>query len=115
MAGLRSLPLCRASYLARTLSFLYVLDMEENEKTAPESPHTDPMAQKALIINGFSREETFMIVDTIKKTFGKGHDIIFAMTTRHSITRPLVDILTELSEDHAFMKKNPPGPGKNPF
>lgn len=89
--------------------------MEENEKISPKEESADlmkpidPMEQKALIINGFSREETFMIVDIVKKAFGREHDIIFAITTKHSIVRPLKDILTELAGDHAFMKKNPPG------
>lgn len=91
-------------------------DRHENALAAAEqAAEVDPFARKTLLINGFSREETFMIVDTIKKLFGPGNDIIFAMTTKNSVKRPLEDILVELGQDHAYLKENPPKPGKNPF
>jgi hypothetical protein len=45
-------------------------------------------------------------------------DLIFAKTTESSVEMKLVDLIEDMSEDHAYLKNNPPGgaggPGSGP-
>ncbi|MDD2297490.1 MAG: DUF3783 domain-containing protein [Sphaerochaetaceae bacterium] len=44
---------------------------------------------KAIILHGFSREEIFTLIRTIKHEVGTPEDIAFAMTTPHSLSLKL--------------------------
>ncbi|MDD4220453.1 MAG: DUF3783 domain-containing protein [Sphaerochaetaceae bacterium] len=63
---------------------------------------------KAIILHGFSREEIFTLIRTIKHEVGTPEDIAFAMTTPHSLSLKLEDVVKDVIEEHEYMKKHPP-------
>lgn len=63
---------------------------------------------KVIILHGFSREEIFTVIRAIKHEVGAPEDIAFAMTTPHSLTLKLAEVVKDVSEEHEYMKKNPP-------
>jgi hypothetical protein len=78
--------------------------MSENEKH---------LENKVIILNGFSNDEIVNIMRVVKKEFETPGDLIFAKTTPNSIKMTLNELIEDVSEDHAYLKANPPQiPGK---
>ncbi len=71
------------------------------------------MDAPVVLMHGFSRELTIAIMRAAKKAAQEnGLDpsgIAFATTTPTNVEWKVGDLLKEVSEEHDFMKKNPPG------
>ncbi len=76
----------------------------ESEKNALDN--------KVIILNGFSYEEIDKIMRSVKQLFEKPRDLIFAKTTPTSIKMTVAELIEDISEDHEYLKKNPPKIGK---
>ncbi|MFP4484955.1 MAG: DUF3783 domain-containing protein [Spirochaetaceae bacterium] len=63
---------------------------------------------KVIIMNGFTFEEIDKIMRAVKPLFGNPRDLIFAKTTAQSVEMKLKDLIVDMSEDHEYLKKNPP-------
>jgi hypothetical protein len=63
---------------------------------------------KVIIMNGFTYEEINKIMNAVKKLFDTPKDLIFAKTTEQSVEMKLKDLIVDMSEDHEYLKKNPP-------
>lgn len=63
---------------------------------------------KVIIMNGFTYEEINKIMRAVKQLFEKPRDLIFAKTTEQSVEMTLKDLIVDMSEDHEYLKKNPP-------
>ncbi len=63
---------------------------------------------KVIILNGFSNDEIARIMAAVKPLFEKPRDLIFAKTTKHSVEMKLKDLIVDISEDHEYLKANPP-------
>ena len=63
---------------------------------------------KVIIMNGFSNEEIGKVMKAVRSVFDKSADLIFAKTTPNSINMVLKDLIVDMSEDHEYLKKNPP-------
>lgn len=63
---------------------------------------------KVIIMNGFTFEEIDKIMRAVKPLFDKPRDLIFAKTTAQSVEMKLKDLIVDMSEDHEYLKKNPP-------
>jgi hypothetical protein len=68
----------------------------------------DDLTQRVIIMNGFSAEEMDTILKVVKKSVSDPQDIIFAMTTKTSVEMKLRDLIEDMTEDHEYLKKNPP-------
>ncbi|MFP4330019.1 MAG: DUF3783 domain-containing protein [Alkalispirochaetaceae bacterium] len=66
------------------------------------------LPQRVIIMNGFSPEEIDTILKTVKRAMPDPGDIMFAMTTKTSVEMKLRDLIEDMSEDHEYLKKNPP-------
>ena len=66
------------------------------------------LQNKVIIMNGFSNDEIARIMAAVKPLFDHPRDLIFAKTTRHSVEMKLKDLIVDISEDHEYLKKNPP-------
>ncbi len=64
--------------------------------------------QKVVIAHGFSHEEVYRLLKAVKREFEDGGDIAFAMTTEHSLTMKLGEVVKDVGEEHVYMKNNPP-------
>jgi len=69
---------------------------------------------KVIIMNGFTFEEINKIINAVKKEFENPRDLIFAKTTDNSLQMKLADLIVDMSEDHEYLKKNPPDIKKKP-
>ncbi|TVR62058.1 MAG: DUF3783 domain-containing protein [Spirochaetaceae bacterium] len=63
---------------------------------------------KVIILNGFSYEEINSIMRAVKPLFENPRDLIFAKTTEKSVEMVLKDLIVDMSQDHEYLKKNPP-------
>lgn len=64
--------------------------------------------EKVVILHGFSREQIFTIMRAVKSVMEVQEEIAFAMTTPHSLTLKMADVVKDVAEEHAYMKKHPP-------
>jgi hypothetical protein len=67
-----------------------------------------PLDNKVIILNGFSYEEIDKIMRSVKPQFENPRDLIFAKTTPTSLKMTVEDLIEDISEDHEYLKKNPP-------
>ena len=44
----------------------------------------------------------------VKALFEKPRSLIFAKTTPHSLQMPLQKLIADMSQDHEYLKRNPP-------
>lgn len=63
---------------------------------------------KVIIMNGFTDREIHQIINAVKKLFDNPKDLIFAKTTDTSVNMKLKDLIVDMSEDHEYLKQNPP-------
>ena len=63
---------------------------------------------KVIIMNGFSQEELVSIMRAVRRLFDNPRDLIFAKTTPKSVNMVLKDLIVDMSEDHEYLKNNPP-------
>ena len=63
---------------------------------------------KVVIMNGFTNEEIGKIIKAVRGVFDTSADLIFAKTTPNSVEMVLKDLIVDMSEDHEYLKKNPP-------
>ena len=74
-----------------------MLNMEQHEKTP------------VVILHGLSNEQIFAVARSVKQTLGHAMDVAFATTTAHSLQMRLQDVITDVTQEHAYMKQHPPG------
>lgn len=74
-----------------------------------EQTHEEQAAGKVVILHGFPNEQIFAIMRAVKRELGPKEDIAFAMTTPHSLEMKLQEVVSDVAEEHAYLKKNPPG------
>lgn len=73
------------------------------------TPQDHPsLENKVIIMNGFSHEEITKIMRSVKGLFDTPRDLIFAKTTDNSLEMKLKDLIVDMSEDHEYLKNNPP-------
>ncbi len=65
-------------------------------------------------MHGFEYTEIDLIMRAVKKTLESPRDVIFAKSTENSLTMKLSDLIEDLSQDHAYLKENPPPIAKDP-
>ncbi len=72
--------------------------------------HEQPpqLRNKVIVLNGFSNDEIARIMAAVKPLFEQPRDLIFAKTTEHSLEMKLKDLIVDISEDHEYLKRNPP-------
>ena len=61
----------------------------------------------AIILHNFSNEELALIVDMVKANMPH-REIIFAKSTPTSLGMKLADLIADITEDHTYLKENPP-------
>ncbi len=69
---------------------------------------SNALDNKVIILNGFSYEEIDKIMRSVKPQFENPRDLIFAKTTPTSLKMTVEDLIEDISEDHDYLKKNPP-------
>ncbi len=72
-----------------------------------EEQHTDD--QRVVMIHGFSREETVLIMRAIKSAVQDPSGVAFTTTTPTNLEWKVKDLIDEVRQEHAYMQNNPPG------
>ncbi len=80
--------------------------MSEEQET-PDQSHPY-LENKVIIMNGFTYDEITRIMRSVKGMFENPKDLIFAKTTENSLEMKLKDLIIDMSEDHEYLKNNPP-------
>lgn len=63
--------------------------------------------QAVIVLHGFENREISLIMRAVKGALAK-RDIIFAKTTAHSLKMRVSELIEDVSEDHRYIKSNPP-------
>lgn len=63
---------------------------------------------KVVIMHGFAKEQIFSLMRAIKREVGLDIEVAFAMTTERSLKMPLNDVIEDVTEEHHYLKSNPP-------
>ncbi len=87
-------------------------DAEPNATSGADPGAHGPLENKVIIMNGFSNAEIARIMKSVKSLFDNPRDLIFAKTTETSLQMKLADLIEDMSEDHEYLKKNPPNTAK---
>ncbi|NBF40180.1 MAG: DUF3783 domain-containing protein [Spirochaetes bacterium] len=77
-----------------------------DESTKQEIPAE--LENKVIIMNGFTQQEIVAIMRAVRRLFENPGDLIFAKTTPKSVNMVLKDLIVDMSEDHEYLKNNPP-------
>lgn len=64
--------------------------------------------QRVIIMHGMSNAELDLIMRAVRKTLENPRDIIFAKTTENSVNMKVGALIKDLTEDHNYLKENPP-------
>jgi hypothetical protein len=90
-----------------------------------------------MILNGFTDAEIVSIMRVVKSIYSSAPpeqalaniaaarqlaetkavdpgDLIFAKSTKNSLETKLADLIVDMSGDHEYLRKNPPGAAKGP-
>lgn len=65
--------------------------------------------ERVVMIHGFSREETVMIMRAIKSAVQDPAGVAFTTTTPTNLEWKVKELIGEVREEHAYMRANPPG------
>ena len=66
------------------------------------------LENKVIIMNGFTQQEIVSVMRAVRRLFENPGDLIFAKTTPKSVNMVLKDLIVDMSEDHEYLKNNPP-------
>ncbi len=66
------------------------------------------LGNKVIIMNGFTQQEIVSVMRAVRRLFENPGDLIFAKTTPKSVNMVLKDLIVDMSEDHEYLKNNPP-------
>lgn len=66
------------------------------------------MDQRVIIMHGFEYREIDLIMRAVKKVVEDPRDVIFAKSTENSLKMKLAALIEDLTEDHNYLKENPP-------
>ncbi len=64
--------------------------------------------QRVIIMHGLSYAEIDLVMRAAKKQLENPKDVIFAKTTENSLKMKVEELIEDLSEDHNYLKENPP-------
>lgn len=59
-------------------------------------------------MHGLSYAEMDLVMRAAKKQLENPRDVIFAKTTENSVKMTVSELIEDLSEDHAYLRDNPP-------
>ena len=79
-----------------------------------EPENTKNPDERMVLIHGFSREETIAIMRAAKSAVSDPQGIAFTTSTPSNIEWKLRDVITEVREEHEYMRNNPPQPNQAP-
>lgn len=66
------------------------------------------LKNRVILMNGFTQPEILQIMRTVKSMYEDPQNLIFATTTKNNLNFTLRDLIQDLSEDHEYLRKNPP-------
>lgn len=64
--------------------------------------------QRVIIMHGMSLAEIDLVMRAAKKVLENPRDVIFAKTTENSLKMKVQALIEDLTEDHNYLKENPP-------
>lgn len=66
------------------------------------------LKNRVILMNGFSQPEIIQIMRTIKSMYEDPQNLIFVTTTKSNLDFKLRDLIHDVSEDHEYLRNNPP-------
>lgn len=63
---------------------------------------------RVIFLHSFSQDEIRKILSAVKLAFDTPLDIAFCMSTQNNMSWKVKDLISDVREDHEYLKKNPP-------
>ena len=63
---------------------------------------------KVVFMHGFSQDEMTRIIRGVRSIVEDSGAVAFCMSTENNLDWKVKDLLTDVIEEHEYMKKNPP-------
>ena len=78
------------------------------DQTTPEQDAAPELENRVVILNGFTNEELDLVMRAVRSAVSSPRDLIFAKTTPTSLQMKLSDLIVDISQDHEYLRNNPP-------
>ncbi|MCF7928258.1 MAG: DUF3783 domain-containing protein [Spirochaetales bacterium] len=65
--------------------------------------------QRIVFLHGFNQDQAVRIMRAVKQVTDDPAGIAFSMSTPNNIEWTVKDLISEVREEHEYMRKNPPG------
>ena len=69
---------------------------------------------RVVFMHGFSHDEVVRIMRGVKSVVGDPETVAFCMSTENNLEWKISDLINDVTEEHDYMRKNPPPTGKPP-
>ena len=66
------------------------------------------MDYRVMIMHGFENADIDRVMKAVREALGRPKDLIFAKSTPNSLKMQLGELIQDMSEDHEYLKNNPP-------
>ncbi|MFO7848425.1 MAG: DUF3783 domain-containing protein [Spirochaetia bacterium] len=91
------------------LKFFESANLEELSMAEQDSRQQEEQKdERMVLIHGFSREETVAIMRAAKTAVQDPQGVAFTTSTPSNLEWKLGDIISEVRQEHEYMRKNPP-------
>jgi hypothetical protein len=70
--------------------------------------------ERVVMIHGFSREETVLIMRAVKSAVQDPGGVAFTTTTPTNLEWKVKELIQEVREEHEYMQNNPPSGRQSP-
>ena len=73
-----------------------------------EKPDAEDRGFKVVFMHGFTQDEMGRILKGVKSVVEDPGKVAFCMSTPNNLDWKIRDLINDVTEEHDFMKKNPP-------
>ena len=89
------------------------MSQEKSERPQQQKPQqgseADAGDERVVMIHGFSREETVMVMRAVKSAVQDPAGVAFTTTTPTNLEWRVKELISEVRKEHEYMRNNPPG------
>lgn len=64
---------------------------------------------KVVFLHGFTQEEITRIIRGVRSVVEDSGSVAFCMSTEKNLEWKVKDLMADVTEEHEYMKRNPPG------
>lgn len=79
-----------------------------SETNTQAGSHPPELENRVVLLNGFTYDEIDAVMKAVRAAVERPRELIFAKTTPNSLEMKVKDLIVDISQDHEYLRKNPP-------